>query len=185
MVGFDLKNGCHDLRIHDKDQHYLQFRIEGEIFQHVALPFGLALSLHHFTHLILLIIRFVQIPSGSARGSVTFQSGWRAGDTVLAEYSRQHARGMPVAILAYLDDFLTAGHCRTEVANWTAMARAVFHTLDFEFKEAKCEWDLVQEKRHFEVLINTKRALFLVPVDKCDRIKCVARALLTPQRVLA
>ena len=58
MVGFDLKNAYHHLRIHDKDQHYLQFRIEGELFQCVALPFGLALSPHHFTHLILPIIRF-------------------------------------------------------------------------------------------------------------------------------
>ena len=185
MVGFDLKNAYHHLRIHDKDQHYLQFRIEGELFQCVALPFGLALSPHHFTHLILPIIRFLRIPARSTRGSLTFQSGWLAGNTALAEYSRQYARGIPVAILAYLDDFLAAGQCRTEVKKWTAAARAVFHTLGFEFKEAKCEWDPVQEKRHLGIVIDTKRALFLVPGDKCDRIKCAARALLNTQRAPA
>ena len=32
LVGFDLKDAYHHLKIREADQHYLQFRIEGELF---------------------------------------------------------------------------------------------------------------------------------------------------------
>ena len=62
LVGFDLKNAYHHLCIRESEQHYLQFQIEDELFQCVALPFGLASSPYYFTHLILPILRFLRNP---------------------------------------------------------------------------------------------------------------------------
>ena len=62
MVGFDIKNAYHHLRIRNAQQPFLQFRLEGELFQCVALLFGLSLSPYYFTHLMLVVVRFFWAP---------------------------------------------------------------------------------------------------------------------------
>ena len=90
-----------------------------------------------------------------------------------------------MAILAYLDDFLAAGQDRSAVTLWAQQTRLVFDAMGFSFKERKCQWDPVQEKRHLGVIIDTKRALFLVPQDKIKKIQDTAETLITMSRVPA
>ena len=85
------------------------------------------------------------------------------GNEALRGYFLRLGGGTPVAILAYLDDFLVAGHDPNVEALWGQQTQRVFDAMGFSFKEKECQWDLEQEKRHLGVIINTKGALFLIP----------------------
>ena len=166
MVGFDIKNAYHHLRVQDAQQNFLQFRLEGELFQCVALPFGLSLSPYYFTHLMLAVVRFLRAPLRSCKTIPHFHFGCFAGDTSLSDYYCRYAAGTPADILAYLDDFLAAMRDRADLREWVSLTRRVFNILGFEFKERKCEWEPTQLKRHLGVLIDTRHGLFLIPSEK-------------------
>ena len=185
LVGFDIKNAYHHLRVRDAQQNFLQFRLEGELFQCVALPFGLSLSPYYFTHLMMAVVRFLRAPLRSCKTIPHFHFGCFAGDTSLADYYWRYAAGTPADILAYLDDFLAAMRDRADLREWVSLTRRVFHILGFEFKERKCEWEPTQLKRHLGVLIDTRRCLFLIPSEKEQKITEMAVSLLKSPRVAA
>ena len=58
LVTFDLKDGYHALSIHEADQRFLAFRIRGETYRCVAMPFGLAAAPWAFTKLMKVPIAF-------------------------------------------------------------------------------------------------------------------------------
>ena len=185
MVGFDIKNAYHHLRVRDAQQPFLQFRLEGELFQCVALPFGLSLSPYYFTHIMLAVVRFLRAPQRSCRHIPRFEFGCFAGDTSLVDYYRRYATGTPANVLAYLDDFLAAMRDRDDLREWVILTRRVFTILGFEFKERKCEWEPTQFKRHLGIVIDTTRCLFLIPAEKEQKIRDLAGSLLTGPRVAA
>ena len=185
MVGFDIKNAYHHLRVQDAQQNFLQFRLEGELFQCVALPFGLSLSPYYFTHLMLAVVRFLRAPLRSCKTIPHFHFGCFAGDTSLSDYYWPYVAGTLADILAYLDDFLAAMRDRADLCEWVSLTRRVFTILGFEFKERKCEWEPTQLKRHLGVLIDTRRCLFLIPSEKEQKITEMAVSLLKSPRAAA
>ena len=185
MVGFDIRNAYHHLRVRPDLQKFLQFRIAGEFFQCVALPFGLATSPYYFTHLMLVVVRFLRTPGRACRAPPDFPHGPLAGSTALLDYYERFTARSPAAVLAYLDDFLVAMRDHKELARWVALCRPVFHFLGFEFKESKCEWTPTCVRRHLGVIVDTQRELFLVPADKLQRLRAEAAALLATPRVVA
>lgn len=74
-----------------------------------------AAPLHPFD---LPIIRFLQIPAGSFKRSLIFQSESLANNMAFVDYFHQYTPMILVAIWAYLDDFLAAKlYCKTEGTN--------------------------------------------------------------------
>ena len=63
--------------------------------------------------------------------------GHLKGNEALRDYFLRFGGGTPVAILAYLDDFLAAGQDRSAVTLWAQQTRLVFDAMGFSFKERK------------------------------------------------
>ena len=185
MIGFDIRNAYHHLCVRPDLQKFLQFRIDGEFFQCMALPFGLATSPYYFTHLMLVVVRFLRAPGRACRAPPAFLHGPLAGHTALLDYYARYTEETPADILAYLDDFLAAMRDHKDLAAWVALCRPVFFLLGFELKERKCQWTPTCVRQHLGVVIDTERELFLVPETKVQRLREGAAALLTAPRVVA
>lgn len=107
-MGFNIKNAYHHLRMRLEDEHFLQFCMGGEVFACWALPFGLSLSPYFFTHLILVVTRFLRAPESCARAAQRFRFGCLAGNDSIKHYFDCYVCDGPAVILAYLDDFLAS-----------------------------------------------------------------------------
>ena len=163
LVGFDIKNAYHHLRMCEGDEHFLQFRMDGEVFSCKALPFGLSLSPFYFTHLMLVIVRFLRSPGSCPKSAGRFRFGRLAREDALAQYYTMYCRADPATILAYLDDFLASMSDLQKLKEWVRLVRGVFGMLGVEFKESKCQWDPVRHKKHLGVIVDTEQCKFLIP----------------------
>ena len=189
MIGFDIKNAYHHLRILEAHRQFLQFRIAGELFECVALPFGLSASPYCFTHLMCVVVRFLRNPKRACPKRPTFPFAPFSGAACLGRYYDQYSgdpgSGTPADLLPYLDDFLAAMRQRSELELWVQLTKPVFQFLGFEFKEIKCQWQPVQCKEHLGLIIDTRRELFLVPLLKEQRLREAALQLQRSSRVVA
>ena len=126
LVGFDIKNAYHHLRMCGDVEHFLQFRMDGEVFSCQALPFGLSLSPFYFTHLMLVIVRFLRSPGSCPKAQGRLRFGRLAGQDALAQYYTMYCQGAPATILAYLDDFLASMSDRDRLREWVTRVQGVF-----------------------------------------------------------
>ena len=83
LVGFDIKNAYHHLRVCQAEECFLQFQIGDEVFACRALPFGLSLSPFYFTHFMLVVGRFLRSPGSCPKAGQRFRFGRLAGDDSL------------------------------------------------------------------------------------------------------
>ena len=185
LVGFDIKNAYHHLRVRGDEEHFLYFRMDGELFVCKALPFGLSLAPFYFTHLMLVITRFLRSPASCPKAATRFRFGRLAGKDALDQYYSKYCRADPATVLAYLDDFLASMSDREKLTEWTVLVRGVFEVLGVEFKESKCQWDPVCCKRHLGVIVDTSRCQFLIPPDKIAKISAWAHRLRSARIVVA
>ena len=185
LVGFDIKNAYHHLRMCGDVEHFLQFRMDGEVFSCQALPFGLSLSPFYFTHLMLVIVRFLRSPGSCPKAQGRLRFGRLAGQDALAQYYTMYCQGAPATILAYLDDFLASMSDRARLREWVTRVQGVFGMLGIDFKESKCQWDPVCRKRHLGIIVDTEQCKFLIPPDKLAAISAFARRLRTARVVMA
>ena len=86
MVGFDIKDAYHHLRMRPADEHFSQFRIDSEVFARRALPFGLSLSPYYFSHLMLVVARFLWAPGTCAKTGHKVRFGVLAGNDAILSY---------------------------------------------------------------------------------------------------
>ena len=177
LVGFDIRNAYHHLRVPRQEEHFLQFRMGEEVFACRALPFGLSLSPYYFTQLMLVVGRFLRSPGSCAKGARSFRFGRLAGNGALQSYVETYTKAPPAILLAYLDDFLASMSDETKLREWAAKVRAVFDVLGLQFKEQKCQWTPVRRKRHLGVVVDTVKCRFEVPLDKAAAITSRAREL--------
>lgn len=185
LVGFDIKNAYHHLRMRGEDEHFLYFRMQGELFVCKALPFGLSLSPFFFTHLMLVIVRFLRSPGSCPKAAARFRFGRLAGEDALSQYYAKYCQADPATLLAYLDDFLASMADRQKLKEWVDLVKPLFRMLGVEFKESKCQWDPVCQKRHLGVLVDTTRGQFLIPRDKIAAISALANKLRIKRVVVA
>lgn len=177
LVGFDIKNAYHHIRMRADEEHFLQFRMGGETFACRALPFGLSLSPFYFTQLMLVVARFLRTPSSCPKAATRFRFGRLAGDDSITKYYTKYTVEDPALLLAYLDDFLASLGDSDRLIEWSRHVRALFGTLGIEFKDRKCQWTPVQCKQHLGILIDTQRCQFLVPHAKAVAIAAKARQI--------
>ena len=78
LVGFDVRNAYHHIRMRKDEENFLMFRMGGETFFCRALSFGLALTPFYFTQVMLVVARFLRSPSILSQGSPEV-SVWTAG----------------------------------------------------------------------------------------------------------
>ena len=159
--------------------------MNGELFVCKALPFGLSLSPFYFTHLMLVVTRFLRSPASCPRAATRFRFGRLAGSDALSQYYVKYCQEAPATVLAYLDDFLASMSNREKLKEWVDLVQGVFGMLGVEFKHSKCPWDLVCCKRHLGVVVDTSRYQFLIPPDKIAKISAWACRLRAAQVVIA
>ena len=152
LVGFNIKNAYHHLRICREEECFLQFRKGNEVFACRALSFELSLSPYFFTQFMLVVGRFLRSPGSCPKAGARFRFGRLAGDDSLSRYYETYTVKELAILLAYLDDFLAAMHNAENLRKWPSLVRDVFSTLGLQFKENKCEWDPVHRKKHLGVV---------------------------------
>ena len=135
LVGFDIKDAYHHLRMRLSDERFLQFRMDGELFACRALPFGLSLSPYYFTHLMLVVARFLRAPGLCPKAAPKFRFGVLAGNDAISSYFRRFSVEDPALLLAYLDDFLAAMSDEVALREWVCLVKGIFQALGLQFKE--------------------------------------------------
>lgn len=163
MVSFDLQDAYQCISIHEADQPFLSFCVDGEYFACSALPFGYTNSPYvftkvarHFTQL----LRAADIPSTSEAGVLDLQ----AVD--------------PPFVLAYLDDFLVVAKspeaCRAAVAK--VMSIAEF--LGLRLKLSKCQLEPTQVLEHLGMVVDFEHGTFTLSAVREAKVKKAAKDLL-------
>ena len=175
LVGFDIKDAYHHLRVRRDEEVFLHFRMGDEVFACRALPFGLSLSPYFFTQFMLVVGRFLRSPSSCAKAAQRFCFGRLAGNHALQAYFDTYTSEDPAILLAYLDDFLAAMGDAARLRQWSQAVRDVFGALGVSFKERKCQWEPVHRKRHLGIVVDTEKCRFEIPMDKITAVPDRAR----------
>ena len=68
---------------------------------------------------------------------------------------------------------------------WVILVKGIFGALGLQFKDAKCQCEPVQVKRHLGVVVDTRQCKFLVPPDKLAGVTARARQLRAQRYVVA
>ena len=148
----DLEHGYYAIGIHPEHRKYFTFSLGGEAFQFTCLPFGWALSPRIFS------------------------------DTMseLARILRARIHDRRVRIRTYLDDWLfvfwmpqhNAQRQSDRLHQWLLR-------FGLRINYAKSTWQVKQRLQHLGLIIDTVSMELQVPHDKVQRLRAVAKALLS------
>ena len=143
LMGFDIKDAYHHLRVRPSDEKFLRFRMGGELFACWALPFSLSLSSYYFTHLMLVVARFLRAPGLCPKAVHKFRFGVLDRNDAISSYFWCFSVEDPALLLAYLDDFLATMSDDAALWEWVCLVMGIFAVLGLRFKEKKCQWEPV------------------------------------------
>lgn len=153
LASCDLEHGYYAIGIHPEDRKFFTFKLGGEAYQFTCLPFGWSLSPRIFN------------------------------DTMaeLARILRRRVANRCVRIRNYLDDWLFVFWRMTERAAQRTSDRLRRLLLEFGLRinEAKSTWAVCRQLAHLGLIIDTARMELRVPADKLQRLRAVAKALLS------
>jgi hypothetical protein len=163
MVSFDLQDAYQCVAIHEDDQSFLSFCVDGEYFACSALPFGYTNSPYvftkvarHFTQL----LRAADIPPTSEANVLDLQDV------------------DPPFVLAYLDDFLVVAKspeaCRAAVAK----VLAICEFLGLRLKLSKCQLEPTQVLEHLGMVIDFEQGTFTLSAVREAKVKKAAKDVL-------
>ncbi|KAK3287913.1 hypothetical protein CYMTET_4591 [Cymbomonas tetramitiformis] len=169
FFSFDLQDGFHAVGIHPDFQHFMQFDLQGELFQCSAMPFGWCDSPRVFCKFVRVMVEALRSPQAAEDrreirrlrdGSVVRQR-WsvrrRAGGA--NENANRHS-GMRV--LLYMDDFLVLVDSQREGFLRREKVQLVLHRLGLQRNEKKGQWDPVQVVEHLGLEVDLKLGQFRV-----------------------
>lgn len=153
MAACDLEHGYYAIGIHPDDRRFFTFKLGGAAYQFTCLPFGWSLSPRIFN------------------------------DTMseLARILRRRVADRRVRVRSYLDDWLFIYWGMTKRAAQRASDRMRQWLLQYGLRinEAKSTWTVCLEITHLGLIIDSERMELRVPADKLQRLKAVAKALLS------
>jgi len=163
MVSFDLQDAYQCIAIHEEDQPFLSFCVDGEYFACSALPFGYTNSPYvftkvarHFTQL----LRAADVPPVSEAGVVDLQ----AVD--------------PPFVLAYLDDFLVVAKSPEACHAAVAKVLAICELLGLKLKLSKCQLEPTQVLEHLGMVVDFAHGTFTLSAAREAKVKKAAKDLL-------
>ena len=90
-----------------------------------------------------------------------------------------HLRSLGIRMLQYLDDSLFMSQSRESLLEMRKYIDNLLCSLGLTRKPSKGVWEPTMELKHLGVQVDTKRGLFLVPMEKQRTITGAARSLLT------
>jgi ribonuclease HI len=154
----DIKDAYYHLRLRKEDQHYLAFSVGGVVYVPACLNCGLAVAPWFFTKAMRPVVSYLR-----AKGHRVF---------------------------SYLDDFFGAGatprndHPATEAdtARLETDMRSLFARLGLTLHPTKCDFAGSQSLEILGILVDTRRAQFLLAPEKLRKVEGAARRLLAHAR---
>ncbi|KAK3287919.1 hypothetical protein CYMTET_4597 [Cymbomonas tetramitiformis] len=174
-TGFDLQDGFHAVEIHPDFQRFMQFDLQGELFQCSAMPFGWSDAPRVFSKFVRVMVEALRSPQAAEDrkeirklrdGSVVRQQ-WsvrrRAGGA--SNYANHHS-GMRV--LPYMVDFLVLVDSQREGFLRREKVQLVLHRLGLRRNEKKGQWDPVQVVEHLGLEVDLKLGQFRYALQQVD-----------------
>ena len=158
LVGWDIRNAFHHLRVEERFVRYFQFQINGETFECPSLSFGWRNSPPAFTKALRPLVAFLRAPRIAAprRPKGALGTYWDAN---------------PAPVLSpYLDDFAGEMLTALQTHKWGRLTRAVLDQLNITIKESKCTWTPTQVYPHLGVILDTAKGMVLAPPARVARI---------------
>jgi len=160
MSAFDLQDGYFHLRIHPDWQRYFGFRVNGQGYRMVGLPFGWSGSPQAFMQL--------------TRAVGTMLHNAHPFNMAGVQY---HTTSIRHRIL--IDDFLLMFADQNAAQRGVQYTKALLRLLGLGVHEGKSDWEPSHVKHHLGLTIDTLQCMFYVPPDKLARIRACAKLVLS------
>ncbi len=160
LSAFDLQDGYFHLCIHPAWQRYFGFRINGQGYRMVGLPFGWSGSPQAF-------MRFTRAIGGMLHRAAPF----------LLDGVKYCSASIRHRIL--IDDFLLMFGKLGAARQGVRYTRALLKLLGCGVHEGKSDWEPSHCKHHLGLTIDTVKCMFFVPPEKLSRIRKCAKQVLS------
>ena len=181
---FDLKDGYHAVGIDPEFQKFMQFDIQGELFQCGALPFGWSDAPRVFVKFMKTLVELLRSPqAGEDRREIKKMLGGKAVQRRWAVRRREGGlhRGADQAgarVLPYMDDFMVITKTRDEAYFQRDRVTRLLSRLGLSRNEKKGVWEPTQVAVHLGLEVDLKDGLFRVTEDRLQKIHVKAKGLI-------
>ena len=181
---FDLQDGYHAVGIDPDFQKYMQFDLQGQLFQFSALPFGWSDAPRIFVKFMKVMVEALRSPGAAEdrRELLKLKDGRvatpryevrrRAGG-VHQELRRRGARVLP-----YMDDFLVIAKTREEAFVQRERVQRVLARLGLTRNEKKGQWEPGQLIEHLGLEVDLRDGLFRVTAARVAKIHAQAKDII-------
>ncbi|KAK3256187.1 hypothetical protein CYMTET_34663 [Cymbomonas tetramitiformis] len=180
---FDLQDGYHVVGIDPDFQKYMQFDLQGHLFQCTALPFGWLDSPRIFPKFMKVMVEAFRLPGAAENRrelpklknkrvtTPRYEERRRAGG-VHRDLRRRGAR-----VLTYMDDFLILASTEEEAFVQRERVQRVLARLGFS-RNKKGQWEPGQLIEHLGLEVDLKEGLFRVTEKRIDKIHTHAKSII-------
>eukprot|EP00854_Cymbomonas_tetramitiformis_P006303 gene6303-biopygen6343 len=181
---FDLKDGYHAVGIDPDFQEFMQFDIQGVLYQCGALPFGCSDSPQIFVKLMKTLVELIRSPqAGKDRHEV---KKLRDGQEVRRRWAMRRRegglrRGLDRAgarVLPYLDDFMVITKTQDDAFVQRNRVGKLLPRLGLFRNEKKGHWEPTQLVEHLGLEVDFEEGLFRVTEKILKKIHSKATAIL-------
>ncbi|KAK3250630.1 hypothetical protein CYMTET_39998 [Cymbomonas tetramitiformis] len=181
---FDLQDGYHAVGIDPDFQKYMQFDLQGQLFQFSALPFGWSDAPRIFVKFMKVMVEALRSPGAAEdrRELLKLKDGRvatpryevrrRAGG-VHQELRRRGARVLP-----YMDDFLIIAKTKEEAFVQRERVQRVLARLGLTRNEKKGQWEPGQLIEHLGLEVDLRDGLFRVTAARVAKIHAQAKVII-------